>query len=146
MMVLQFYSNDLILFVFFYNFSQTKPGDCLKYEKTSQLLCLQEGRTYVIKICPTKWAKLTTILIKAFGIVHSYGLTSVPVVVTLELFAVDFMSIGSGIGLSTGWLFSLLGSLMFQPLGSNIGGLYIASTLCSSIILAVIWIFVPETN
>ena len=123
-----------------------KPGDCLKYENASGLLCLQEGRTYVIKICPTKWAKLTTILIKAYGIVHSYGLTSIPVVVSLELFAVDFISIGSGLGSAAGWLFSLIGSLIFKPLAQNLGGLYLGNAVCSSIILAAVWFFVRETN
>lgn len=125
---------------------QLKPGNCLKYENASELLCLQQGRKFMLKICPTTSAKLTSVLIKVYGIVHSLGLGSIPVIMSLELFATQDMNLGSGLGSMAGWLISLIGSLVFQPLSENLGGLYLANALCSSIVLAAVWYVVPETN
>ncbi|KAK9986943.1 hypothetical protein SO802_031894 [Lithocarpus litseifolius] len=123
-----------------------KPGNCLKYENASGLLCLQQGRKLMFKTCPTTWSKLTSVLIEVYGIVHSLGLSSIPVIMSLELFATQDMNLGSGIGSTAGWFVSLIGSLVFQPLTENLGGLYLANALCSSIVLAAVWYVVPETN
>lgn len=123
-----------------------KPGNCLKYDDASGLLCLEQGRKFMQKKCPTTWAKLTNVLIKLYGIVHSLGLSSIPIIVSLELFATQDMNLGSGLGSVAGWLISLIGSLVFQPLTENLGGLYLANALCSSIVLAAVWSVVPKTN
>lgn len=127
---------------------QLLPGACVENNKINQLICIQNNRKWHEKSCPSEWSFYSMILLNLYESIYSAGLAMVSTIINTEVFPVQHLAVGSGLGYMSGCAFNVLAGLMLLPMArkQDSGGMYLANALCSWVVLVAVSYFVPETT
>ncbi|KAJ0017724.1 hypothetical protein Pint_09489 [Pistacia integerrima] len=124
------------------------PGACLIQDKSNEVVCGGEHRTYFKSGCPSRFGFLAVILLGLYIIVYSPGMGTVPWIVNSEIYPLRYRGIGGGIAAVSNWTSNLIVSLTFLSLTEALGsaGTFLLFAGFSTLGLIAIYFLVPETK
>lgn len=134
-------------FFFWYFCKQVDPGACLLNSNATRSLCVEKGRKYLDHSCPNNYGYLTGAFLTMSKLVHSLGLSIVPAIVTAEIFPLQHLGLGAGLGSMFGWVMNIIGALIFSLAKiESLWVVYSIQTLSAAGALLFINICLPETG
>ena len=99
------------------------------------------------KYCPNSYGYVTGALLTGFKLVQSLGLSVVPAVVTVEIFPMQHLGLGAGLGFMFGWFLNFISALLFTLAKiESLWAIYSVELLSAAIALLFVYSFLRETG